>query len=287
MFNEFLATHEKLKNANVEDPLLETLRFFDIRSDGALGRAGLCQDGQTKIDIETVVRKRELGIPIEHILGKACFMGRSFRCSPDTFLPTEQSGLLIEAARTLLQERASAEKGPLVLDIGTGCGNLAITLALTSASVRVFASDISPAAIEIARTNVSRYGLDHRVFLLAGDLLSPFQEGGYEGTIDMILCNPPYIPTRSIGKLPRELAEHGPRVAFDGGPFGIDLYRRLIKEAPALLKPGGILLFEIGEMQERLITRILEDQGGYGDIVFYNHGEKVRAMSARKKQGSV
>ena len=96
----------------------------------------------------------------------------------------------------------------------------------------------------------------------------------------MIVCNPPYIPTGSLKNMPSLIIENEPKEAFDAGPFGINFYRRLIKNSPLYLKPQGILVFEIGAGQENLVTRILEKSGSYDKIEYYDDGEQIRAISA-------
>ena len=97
------------------------------------------------------------------------------------------------------------------------------------------------------------------------------------------MCNPPYIPTASLSKLSPEIIDHEPRVALDGGPFGIDLYRRLIADSQFMLKPEGMLFFEIGERQEKMASRLLEKNGGYEDVQYFTDDGKIRAIRATKK----
>lgn len=282
MYNDFIESYATFENAKVQNPLLETLRLFDILSNGRLRETTFSDIDQTRINLDMLIEKRKQGIPMEYILGKTSFMGRTYFCSPDTFLPTEDTRTVVEAALSFIKKREDPGNQLFVLDIGTGCGNLAITLALNSKYTTIFASDINPAAIDIAKKNVSQYDLRQRIFLFAGDAFKPFQ-ALYEGKVDMIISNPPYIPTGSLHKLPREIIDHGPRAALDGGPYGVDFYSRLIKEAVPMLKPKGVLLFEIGERQEKLIMRLFEKNKKYKDIKHYLHHDKIRAMSAIKK----
>jgi release factor glutamine methyltransferase len=223
------------------------------------------------------------GMPLAYIVGKTNFMGRTFSCTPDTFLPTEETKLLIDATLAYILKRESEQNKLILIDIGTGCGNLSITLALNSKHTKILATDINPATVEVAKKNVHAFNLQGRISLFSGDLFSPIKGLEYEGNIDVVMCNPPYIPTGSLHKLPPEVRDYEPRIAFDGGPYGIDFYRRLISESLLVLKPGGILLFEIGERQEKLINRLLTKNNGYTDIECYMADGKVRAMSATKK----
>jgi release factor glutamine methyltransferase len=152
---------------------------------------------------------------------------------------------------------------------------------LCGEDVRILASDISEAAVEVARRNVQKYQADGKVSLFCGDLYEPF--AAHLGAADMVLCNPPYIPTTSLKKMAREIIDHEPVVALDGGPFGLGIFRRLLNGAPAFLKRGGALMFEIGERQEKLIERLFAGNGAYGDISFFEYQGKVRVVAATKK----
>jgi release factor glutamine methyltransferase len=283
MFEEFLQSYETFEQHEVDDPLLETLRLFDLLLGGALGDIEMACLEEDSIDLSHVAQKRKQGIPLEYVVGKAAFMGRTFDCSPDTLIPVEDTELLVEVASTLIIERQASANHLTIIEMGTGCGNVAVSLAIDLPDVRIMASDISPAAVEVARRNARRFNVDDRVVLLCGDLFAPFEVRGYEDEVDLIVCNPPYIPSGSLSKLPKEVI-HEPKIALDGGPYGIDFYSRLAAGALPLLKPGGILVFEIGERQESLATRVLQRNGGYTDIQYYRDAaDTVRVIGAVRK----
>jgi release factor glutamine methyltransferase len=284
MFNNFLQSYSAFENHGVENPLLETVRLFDILSRGSLRSTDLSFLEKENIDLLHVVKKRKEGIPLEYIIKKASFLGQMFICTQDTLIPTEETKLLVEVASDLIKKREEVEDDLTVIDVGTGCGNIAICLAMNSRHAKILASDISPASVEVARKNVLTFQLQDRISLLCGDMFSPFQGLGCEGRIDIIVCNPPYIPTGSFDRLPREIRDHEPRIALDGGPYGINIYRRLIKDALPMLKAEGVLVFEIGERQENLVKRLIEKNDGYGDIRYFMHGTNVRTVSAVKRK---
>ncbi len=284
MFNDFLLSYSTLETSGVENSLFETLRLFDLLSSGALRRTNLSLLDEDNIDLRDLIQKRKQGIPWEYILGQAHFMGHLFFCSPDTLIPRDETKLLVDAALESINKRERVDNDLTLIEIGTGCGNLAVTLAMHSRYTKILASDISPAAVNVAQKNVYRFNLQHRVALFAGDLFSPFQSLGYEGKIDFVVCNPPYIPTGQLGRLSGEIVVHEPRVALDGGPCGIDFYHRLITESLPMLKPGGMLFFEIGERQEKPVIRLLENNGGYYDIEFFTSNANVRAIRTVKKR---
>ncbi len=284
MFDDFLQSYEEFERSNVENPLSEALRLHEIISGSCDPEPSVADPVQ--INMRSVVEQRKQGVPLEHILGRTRFMGRLFLCSRDTFLPTECTRLIVEAALHFIHAKEQSGQELVIADIGTGCGNLAINLALNTRNTRVFASDIAPGAVEVARQNVRIHALESRVIVSSGDLFSPLLRMGYEGKIDVIVCNPPYIPSGSLPKLSRRLTDYEPRIALDGGPYGIDLYRRLIAESCLMLKPGGMLLFEIGERQEKLVMRLFERRSEYREIEYLREKEKVRGISAIKKEAA-
>jgi release factor glutamine methyltransferase len=192
---------------------------------------------------------------------------------------------LVKVALSFVEKKQKFQRDLTIIDMGTGCGNIAVSLAMNAENVKILASDISPAAVELAQVNVDKFKLQQRISLFCGDLFSPFHGSGYEGKIDMVVCNPPYIPTTSLSKLPSEIIDYEPTVALDAGAYGIGFFRRLISDSVTLLKPGGILVFEIGAGQEKLVTRLIQRSKTYGDIGFFDDGEQIRVISTTKKVG--
>ena len=141
-----------------------------------------------------------------------------------------------------------------IAEVGVGCGAIAIALAVNLTGARVIATDISPAALKLASENVSRHCVEDRVTLLEGDLLQ-----NVSGPIDILVSNPPYIPSSQVDILPREIRDHEPRVALDGGEDGVEVIKRLIRQAKDKLRPGGAMFVEIGwDLGERVMARSLE-----------------------------
>jgi len=282
MYKYFMQSYELFKESGVVDPLFEILRLFDLLSDGKVKEILSSCDKDIK-DVTGIASERKKGIPMEYILGKATFNGKSFFCTKDTLIPTEETILLVLTAYDFIKKRLLDGLGPqAVIEIGTGCGNIALTLAgLCNDDVKILASDVSGPAIEIAKKNADRFDADRKVSLFCGDLFEPFTE--YQAKTDMVICNPPYIPSTSLKKLSSEIIDHEPIVALDGGPYGINFFRRLISETLKMLKPHGILIFEIGQGQEKLIRMLFDKNGAYEDIRFFKHGEHVRVISAVRR----
>ena len=147
--------------------------------------------------------------------------------------------------------------------------------------MRVLASDVSSEAVEIARRNVHKFNAHEKIMLFCGDLFEPFDD--YQGNADMVICNPPYIPATSLKKLAPEIIDHEPVVALNGGPYGLDFLRRLINGALTVLKHDGVLAFEIGEGQEKLVERLFGKKDVYTNIEYFKYKEKIRVVSAVKK----
>lgn len=197
-------------------------------------------------------RKRE---PMAYILGKRDFYNRSFKTDARALVPRPETELVIEAALTRLKARGD---GPLrVLDLGTGTGAIAITLALEVANATVDAVDLSDAALSLARENVTAHGVGDRVTLHAGSLYKPVGDARY----DLIVSNPPYIPTAECDELMPDVANFEPRLALDGGPDGTLVLRSLVAGAPAHLRPGGSLVVELGHDQGAAARAIAEAAG--------------------------
>jgi release factor glutamine methyltransferase len=179
------------------------------------------------------LHQRIKGEPTQYITGRQEFYGREFRVTPDVLIPRPETEHLIEA--TLSHANATA-----ILDIGAGSGAIAVTLALET-KARVMATDVSPAALRIAQQNA--HTLNAPVGFAACDLGAAFADGSF----DLVVSNPPYIPKRDRASLQPEVRDHEPALALFGGDDGLAVYRRLIPEAARLLRPGGWLMMELGD----------------------------------------
>jgi len=253
-----------LSHAGVDHPgrtaslLLEYLLNVDrtyllTRPDDELGE-------KTVLAYAELVRRRAKHEPLQYIVGRQEFYGFLFKVTPDVLIPRPETEHLIETVLELLRHRETSEQtpSPLIVDAGTGSGCIAITLALLVPNARVIAIDVSKAALDVAAENVKSHGVGSRVELIQGDLLRPLLHGDRSGTVDVIASNPPYVAGGELAMLQREVGEHEPRIALSGGEDGLDFYRRLLSEAPALLKPDGHLVFEIGYRQSDAIRALID-----------------------------
>jgi len=193
--------------------------------------------------------------PLQYVLGEVEFCGRVFACDARALIPRPETELLVEAALGFAQVWARPQ--PQVADIGTGTGCIALTLALAQPRAKIFAADISPEALALARQNATRHGVADRIEFVQADLLAPFGAGA----LDLVVSNPPYVPTAEWGALPRHIRDCEPRNALDAGADGLDVLRRLVAQAVDKLAPGGVLALEIGEDQGPRVAELLRSAG--------------------------
>jgi release factor glutamine methyltransferase len=279
MYSSIQIVYDALRHAGMEDPLIETLKLLDIFSKRGITEADRLIT-EKRFDPALIADKRKQGVPFEYIVDMAPFMGEFFYCSNDTLIPREETELLAGIALNFIKEKQQQSHDLKLIDMGTGCGNIAVSLVLNSKNTTALASDLNPETIAVTRKNVTKFNLEERITLYQGDLFEPISGKGYEGDIDIIVCNPPYIPSASLKNMSPEIIGHEPKEAFDAGPFGLDFFRRLLNDAIIFLKPNGILVFEIGAGQEKLVTRLFKKKEEYNNIQYYDDGEQIRVISA-------
>jgi len=228
-----------------------------------------------------MAERRAAGAPLAYVTGREYFMGVELLVDEGALVPRAETELLgNEALGALRSLDVSQSK---VIDMCCGSGNLACAIAHHLPTVRVWASDLTDGCIAVTRRNVAHVGVSDRVTVAQGDLFAGLAGFGLEGSVDVIVCNPPYI---SQGKLATDravLLEHEPREAFDGGPYGLSIQQRVVKDALPFLRPGGILLFEIGLGQERQVKMLFDRAKAYEDVrLVSNTAGEVRVVSGRK-----
>ena len=213
-------------------------------------------EAQYRAYLELVVR-RGAGEPAQYLTGHQEFYGLDFIVTPDVLIPRPETEFLIERVMNLVED--SKQDSPLIVDVGTGSGCIAVTLAKQLHRARLIATDASPAALDIARTNAERHGVRDRIEFLEGNLFAPLAKRGLEGAVDILASNPPYINEESSELLQREVRDWEPHEALFGGVDGLDFYRRLIAESPHYLKPGGYIVLEIAFSQVDSISEMVKD----------------------------
>ncbi len=221
---------------------------------------------EQKAELRNLLSLRLSGTPLAHLTGRQHFMGLDLLASPDALVPRKETELLGKTALELLQNMATEKSDLVYIDVCTGGGNLPVALATQVSNVMVHASDISNKAIHLAQKNIEFFGLETRVVLHEGDLLAPFDSADFHQKVDLLTCNPPYISSAKVAEMQREISEHEPSAAFDGGPFGITILQRLIGEAPKYLKPNGWLAFEVGLGQGNLMLKRMTKKYAYNCV---------------------
>ena len=227
-----------------------------------------------------LIRRRGQREPLQHIVGSTSFCGFEIAVNRHVLIPRPETELLAERGWTFLNQRSAGEQPPVALDFGTGSGCLAIALAGKSPASEVHALDLSSEALALARENADRHSLSNRIYFFHGNGFAALPE---RSQFDLIISNPPYIPTAEIPTLQPEVREHfDPSTALDGGPEGLSFYRRLAAEAAPFLKPGGLLMLEFGDGQAGAIEEILRQQKWVVEAVEPDYNQKQRLVIARR-----
>lgn len=221
-----------------------------------------------------LVQRRAQAEPVAYLVGHREFFSLNFRVTRDVLIPRPDTETLvieiIEGVKTLVAARTSSGQPAgiaRVLDLCTGSGCVAVAVAkncqMTKLNVNVVATDISPAALSIARENAAANKIDDRIEFFEGDLFAPLVS---TAKFDIIAGNPPYIPSAEIDTLDAEVAKHEPRLALDGGPTGLSVFERLIAAAPDHAAPGALFLMEMSPEQAEPLQQMLTAHGGYSDV---------------------
>jgi release factor glutamine methyltransferase len=254
-----LAT-DRLRKAGVSSPDWDSERLL-LRATG-LSRTALLASPSLVVDSAQVERyvafvdRRAARVPLQHILGVQPFWRHEFRVTPDVLIPRPETELVVESCLGLLE----GSRSPVVVDVGTGSGCIAISIAAERPDAAVHATELSPPALAVARENAKALGVEDRVTFHLGDLLAPV--AGLRRRIDLIASNPPYVDASSRAFLPPEVRDHEPAAAlFPPGGDPLSLYRRLARDAGALLRLGGHLIVEVGLGMADDVAALLESNG--------------------------
>ena len=234
--------------------------------------------------LDALITQRLQGMPLAYITGRQRFMHLDLLASPQALIPRRETEMLGLAALARQRELVAMNGRVRIVDVCCGSGNLALALAHADPRAHVHAADLSLDALELARSNTSLLGLAQQVSFHHGDLLSPFDTPDYHGRIDMVISAPPYISTAKVDTLPSEIIGYEPTLAFDGGPFGVGILMRLMRESPALLRAGGWLGMEVGLGQGAAMLQLLRKNFEFDrvDTVCDTDGN-IRVLMARRR----
>lgn len=232
------------------------------------------------------IRRCGRKIPLAYITGEQYFMGYRFLIRPGIFIPRPETEILVEKAIQFLEEikKNHPARDIIVVDIGTGSGNIAISIAKKIKNAFIYAVDVSSLALEVAKNNAKAHRVHHQIDFLLGDLFSPLKEKGLEGRADLIVSNPPYVEEEKIRNLPEEVKKE-PTFSLNGGREGVTFYKKIIPTSPRWLKKGGVLMLEIGYNQLEKVAKIIYEVQEFVDIpqIFYDLEGIARVISVRKK----
>jgi release factor glutamine methyltransferase len=227
---------------------------------------------------QALVEERARRRPIQHLTGTRHFWRHEFLVTPDVLIPRPETELVVETALALLRD----VRDPVVADVGTGSGCIALSLAAERPDAELHAVDASAEALAVARENAARLGLSGRVHFQQGDLLEPLRP--LAGLVQLVASNPPYVGETELPGLMPEVVEHEPRLALVPPEGRGPLYRRLATQAAATLKPGGWLVLEMGLGMEHDVVAILEDAGFALERIVPDLAAIPRTVAARKPQ---
>lgn len=226
------------------------------------------------------VRKRASRMPVAYITGRKEFMSGQYQVTPSVLIPRPETELLLEAIYEYLR-KAHLSPG-ISIDLGTGSGVLAIELAKAYETLYVYAVDISSQALDIAKVNAARHGVQDRVSFVCGDLFAPLEGLVELESCELVVSNPPYIVTSDIDRLQQEISKFEPRIALDGGEDGLEFYRRISCDAGRYLRSSGVIAFEVGAGQAEAVVDILVGQGYTHIVVSKDYANTERVVIGQK-----
>lgn len=277
---------ERLAGCGVQSARLDAACLMEAASGISRWQFILDQEHTVPADrsnlLESMVSRREAREPIAYILGMKEFWSLPLTVSPDVLIPRPDTETLVEAAleKISVECRVSSVELPgseirnpqpethnpklVIADLGTGCGAIALALAVEVPDALVYAIDRSASACRIAMRNVQALELTNRVRCIQGDLLESIRTVDAQGGCDLIVSNPPYIPSDDCGALSPEITLYEPIEALDGGPDGLSYHRRIIEAAPDYLRDGGWLLLEVGDGQAPAVMELVRRRAGFG-----------------------
>jgi release factor glutamine methyltransferase len=232
---------------------------------------------EVRSEFDAMVERRAAHEPVAYILGRREFYSLEFEVNRHVLIPRPETETAVDAVLRFI----AGHPGAAVLDIGTGPGTIAVAVAANAHDAGIVATDISEAALALARRNAARNGVQERIKFLLGNLFEPLGGSPALGRFDVVVSNPPYIAAAQILSLAPEVRDFEPRDALDGGPDGLDFFRRITASVGSHLKPDGLLVLEVGDGQDDAVRKIAENAGLRQVEVISDLGGIVRVLTAR------
>jgi release factor glutamine methyltransferase len=277
-----------LKESGIDLPVItaDTLLSYTLSCD----RTRLYTNPDDLIDESVIltykglINERKKHVPLQYITRQVEFMSLDFVVNKHVLIPRPETEILVETVLQKAHNNHIQNAKTTIIDIGTGSGNISISLAKNLSNAEIYASDISQDALTIAKANAKKHNVLNSIHFLHGDLFNSFRGLVEKGNVDFIVSNPPYVSESEWRLLEPEVRDHEPRKALVGGEDGFCILRHIIKEAIDWLKPGGYLVLEIGETQANSIINLLENEGNYkGTEIIKDLQGKERIISTQLK----
>jgi release factor glutamine methyltransferase len=277
-----------LKESGIDLPVItaDTLLSYTLSCD----RTRLYTNPDDLIDESVIltykglINERKKHVPLQYITRQVEFMSLDFVVNKHVLIPRPETEILVETVLQKAHNNHIQNAKTTIIDIGTGSGNISISLAKNLSNAEIYASDISQDALTIAKANAKKHNVLNSIHFLHGDLFNSFRGLVEKENVDFIVSNPPYVSESEWRLLEPEVRDHEPRKALVGGEDGFCILRHIIKEAIDWLKPGGYLVLEIGETQANSIINLLENEGNYkGTEIIKDLQGKERIISTQLK----
>ena len=235
--------------------------------------------------LDKLIKDRNNGVPFAYLKGSQGFYELDFIVSPATLIPRPETEILVETVIKKTDNKLHHDRRITIIDIGTGSGNIAISLAKNISNIRIYAGDISLGALTVANENVEKHNVTDKIHLLHGNVFDAFNIDIKKEQVDFVVSNPPYVSESESKNLEPELIDHEPLLALIGGEDGLCIYKQIIKDAAGWIKPDGYLVIEIGETQADSIIKLMQNELYYDEIEIINDLQgKERIISAKIKQ---
>ncbi len=240
---------------------------------------------ETEVDTyKELVAQRARHVPLQYIIGHTEFMSLDFVVDKRVLIPRPETETLVERALDRVKSGTFSNRKLTIIDIGTGSGIIAISLALHLKESKVYACDISKESLNVAEINVKNHKVSEQVSLLQGDLFDAFDGELRKGSVDLVVSNPPYVTETELSCLEPEVRDYEPRTALVASENGLYYFKRIVDGAPKWLRPNGYLILEIGETQAKKIVQLLVQAGGFVDIqIVQDIQKRYRIVSARRR----
>jgi len=272
------AAGERLKAARIDQPAIDARLMLEAAA--GVTRMDILTDPHRQLTVEQArafddyLSRREAREPISHILGRKGFWKIMLSVTRDVLTPRPDTETVVEIALAAFPETAAFH----ILDLGVGSGAILLAILAERPGAKGLGVDVSEEALAVARENAANLDLDTRCALLRGDWTAGLAEASY----DLVVANPPYIPTNDIETLEPEVRDHEPRLALDGGPDGLDAYRQLAPEILRVLKPGGVFAVEIGHDQSNDVETLFRAAGGFNVTTVKDLADRDRVVTGVK-----